>query len=504
MNRTLIIFFLGLMNPYICAQDAGKYTEFKYENGELSSEGYIREGKPDGYWKTYYPEGTLKTEGNRSDFMLDGVWKFYSSDGQINEIISYSEGKKQGLSERYKKGDLIERCQYQRDTLSGICEEFSEGTLLREIPFSEGKQDGIGYEFTALGEIRAILTYKEGFLRQRERINRTDKLGRKQGLWKGFYPERLLKSEGTYVDDEKNGLFKTFNDEGEIISLEKYENGVLITDAAETTVVDIRNQYYSNGKVRSSGSYKDGEKHGVHRDYDASGNITASRIYEYGKEVGRGIIGSTGRLEGPWKELYENGTVKEEGTYENGLRSGKWRYYHPSGKLSQNGSFRKGKPHGDWTWLYEDGSLRREESYRNGREDGLSKEYDATGGIISTGAFVDGLKDGEWVYRIGDHQIRGAYRDGEKHGIWIGNYNTGKQQFKGEFISGYAKGKHKFFYSSGQLMQDGKYSSGRKEGDWRRFDEDGEIILRSTFQSGIERRLEGVKISPTYEELEID
>jgi hypothetical protein len=53
-------------------------------------------------------------------------------------------------------------------------------------------------------------------------------------------------------------------------------------------------------------------------------------------------------------------------------------------------------------------------------------------------------------------------------------------------------------------MQDGKYSSGRKNGEWRRFDEDGEIILRSTFESGIERRLEGVKILPTYEELDID
>ncbi len=108
--------------------------------------------------------------------------------------------------------------------------------------------------------------------------------------------------EGTYVDDEKNGLFKTYDEKGEIVTLEKYNNGILDTEAAETTVVDIRNQYYANGSIRSSGSYKEGVEHGVHRDYDGEGNIISSRIYEYGKEIGSGIIGRSGRLEGPWEE----------------------------------------------------------------------------------------------------------------------------------------------------------------------------------------------------------
>ncbi len=101
---------------------------------------------------------------------------------------------------------------------------------------------------------------------------------------------------------------------------------------------------FSDGTIKSSGAYVEGEKHGVHRDYDTEGTIINSRIYEYGTEVAQGIIGKTGQVEGEWEERYENGNVKESGSYEKGLRAGKWKFYHENGKLNQTGSFRKGKP----------------------------------------------------------------------------------------------------------------------------------------------------------------
>jgi antitoxin component YwqK of YwqJK toxin-antitoxin module len=66
-----------------------QFTQYRYENGMLSSEGTLRDGKPDGYWKTYYPSGQLKTEGNRKNFLLDSTWNFYSEKGIIQKSISY-------------------------------------------------------------------------------------------------------------------------------------------------------------------------------------------------------------------------------------------------------------------------------------------------------------------------------------------------------------------------------------------------------------------------------
>ena len=56
--NTLIIFFLCF---YVLATAQNKddinpngYNQFFYANGQASSEGYMRDGKPDGDWKTYY------------------------------------------------------------------------------------------------------------------------------------------------------------------------------------------------------------------------------------------------------------------------------------------------------------------------------------------------------------------------------------------------------------------------------------------------------------------
>lgn len=502
--RTLILFLSVMLSPYICGQQEGVFTEFKYDNGVVSSSGFLVDGRPDGYWRTYYPEGTIKSEGQRKNFVLDSVWTFFNTLGQVSERINYYQGKRNGVTETYKQGVLIQRCTYVADTIHGICEEYKGGVLVQEIPFEKGLQEGKGYVFDSEGNIKSILFFKDGFLRRKEVLNRKDKLGRKQGLWKEFYADRTIKNEGTYVDDLKHGLFKRYDEKGEVLSMEKWNLGELDEDASETTVVDIRNEYFSDGTIRSSGAYVEGDKHGVHRDYDEEGTIISSRIYQYGTEIASGIIGRSGQIEGAWEEQYENGNLKETGTYENGLRSGKWKFYNEDGKINQSGSFRKGKPHGEWKWYYMDGTLRRQENYRNGREDGSSVEYDNSGQIVSKGEYIDGLKEGEWYYHIGDHVITGSYNQGEKDGDWSGVYDNGKTQFKGSFQSGYAKGKHKFYYATGQLKQDGKYSSGRKEGEWRHWDEDGEILLRSSFESGIERRIEGVKILPTFEELEID
>ena len=80
-KKILVVFYacLCLFTVKLTAQDEHKV--FYYPNGNVSSEGTLRNGKPDGYWKTYFENGQLKSEGNRVDFMLDGQWNFYSEEG---------------------------------------------------------------------------------------------------------------------------------------------------------------------------------------------------------------------------------------------------------------------------------------------------------------------------------------------------------------------------------------------------------------------------------------
>ena len=72
------------------------YQVFKYPNGTVSSEGLIKNGKPEGFWKSYYVTGVKKSEGKRTNFLLDSIWIFYDQAGDTTEKINYLYGKKNG------------------------------------------------------------------------------------------------------------------------------------------------------------------------------------------------------------------------------------------------------------------------------------------------------------------------------------------------------------------------------------------------------------------------
>jgi antitoxin component YwqK of YwqJK toxin-antitoxin module len=51
-------------------------VKFYYSNGKISSEGQMKNGRPDGYGNRIYEDGTLKSEGDRQNFTLSGHGNF--------------------------------------------------------------------------------------------------------------------------------------------------------------------------------------------------------------------------------------------------------------------------------------------------------------------------------------------------------------------------------------------------------------------------------------------
>ena len=67
--------FIGLLfSSEVFSQT--EYKTFTYPGGQIASEGTLRDGRPDGLWKTYYESGQLKSIGKRTDFLLDSTWVF--------------------------------------------------------------------------------------------------------------------------------------------------------------------------------------------------------------------------------------------------------------------------------------------------------------------------------------------------------------------------------------------------------------------------------------------
>ena len=49
------------------------FVQFFNADGQVLSEGWMRDGKPDGYWTTYWTTGIKKSEGRRTNFLLDSM-----------------------------------------------------------------------------------------------------------------------------------------------------------------------------------------------------------------------------------------------------------------------------------------------------------------------------------------------------------------------------------------------------------------------------------------------
>jgi len=491
--KVAFLLFLISVSNAVLAQN--EYKIYYYDNGNVSSEGTMEGEKPNGYWKTYYPTGQLKSEGNRLNFELDSIWIFYNEIGEGVSSINYKMGRKNGEVISYKNDVIYEISEFENDKKVGFSTiYYPTGEKKRVVPYEEGKENGKGFDYDPDGRIITLLEFEDGYLRRADKINRFDNLGKKRGPWIEFHPNGLVAMEGYFMNDLKNGIFKYFDNKGNLLTIEKYRDGQIVLDSEESVILDIRNTYYADGSVKSSGGYVDGMKEGTHRIYGQDGNIISGEVYKMGVKTAEGVVDEKGDFQGEWELYYEDGSLRAKGDFEKSLRTGEWIFYHKNGKVESEGKYVEGLPQGQWKWYYDNGNSRRQDYYRRGKEDGESIEKDKDGNIISHGHFINGYRDGEWFYHVGDHTEKGSYIDGEKNGDWIYEYEDGKINFEGEYIRGLATGKHKWYYPNGQIKKEGRYSSGVRVGTWVKYDEMGIKVLDVKYKQGREFKINGRKV----------
>jgi antitoxin component YwqK of YwqJK toxin-antitoxin module len=501
-NKIILIFFLLSCPFHFFAQKRLEdgYKKFYFENGQISSEGIIKNGLPEGYWISYYPNGLMKSEGNRKNNLLDSTWIFYNKLGNIKSKIDYTAEKKNGLKVSYSDScNVILEENFVNDIKQNYTTYYYDvkgRKKWKEINFIDNIREGNSFEYGLDNRIITLIYYKKGTLIGKEFINRYDKLNRKKGIWKSFYANGKLKEESRYKYDLLNGYLKEYDEKGKLINATLYINGVPQSFAAELASLDIRKEYYPNGNIKKEGIYDViGKENGIFKYYDENGIIESAEIYLHGVLLARGIIDEMGKRQGYWEEYYKNGNIKSRGKYKDGKRIEEWEYYFVNKKLKQKGSFlEQEKATGLWVWYYENGNILRKEYFRKGLEDGMLNEYTKEGKIITEGEFIDGEKDGLWFYEMGDHIEKGNYLNGEKNGVWKYYYTNGKLNFEGNFIDGEPDGKHKFYYSNGKLKKEEIFVMGVKSETWKSYNEQGELVLSIYFKEGKEYKIDGTKL----------
>lgn len=481
-------------------------TQFRYGNGKISSEGLMRDGKPDGLWTSYHPAGKIKSIGKRSNFLLDSIWKFFNTQGLLQEEISYLRGKKSGYTIKYQqliKNDnsintLKSKELYLDDKKEGQGFYYNDqGKIEQIIRYEGGKKHGLSRVFDEDSMITLIYKFHNNFLIDREFINRFDSQKRKQGLWKSLYDNDNIRFEENYKNGVLHGYYREYSSRGQLLVSKFFEQGVEIERKdPEEIKIDYRNQFDENGQISASGGFINNTPVGIHRIYTENRSVINTKEFNNsGQLISDGITDEKGKKDEFWKFYFTSGELRSEGSFNDNIRHGQWKYYFPNGQLEQSGTFRSGKEDGLWIWYYQNGSLRREEDYYRGMEDGKSVEYDQSGSVIAKGEYIEGLKEGDWYYHVGDHTEKGAFTGGERNGIWQYFYLDNGKKFYGAYIQGFANGKHRYYYESGKIKEERYFEMGRKERSWKKYDEEGNLMITMTYSNDAIVRINGVRVN---------
>lgn len=486
----ILVLFFGLVCSLESFSQTG-YQTFTYPSGRVSSEGYLRDGQPDGLWKTYYESGQLKSIGKRTNFLLDSTWVFFSEVGDTTLLVNYRNGVKNGPRFTYGEEDVLME-PFVNDVRQGEGKRYDKhGHLIQTINFINGFEEGLSPVFDTTGNLREIITYRKGFIMTREALNRYDREGKRHGYWKTFYDDWSLHTECYYRHGLRDGFYKEYDERGNLKRITKYVNDVEQVLDGQMMPLIVQHEYYPSGRVRREASFRDGRREGVWREFDEDGNVINSQTYKNGALIGSGIVDTDGKRRGEYKEFYPDSTLRAEGIYINGERSGEWRFYYSNGQLQEVGTYKEGQPDGAWTWYYDNGQVQIEEQFYKGQPNGPYKEYDSRGNVIVTGTYFDGMKNGKWLEQIGDMRTQGEYRNDKQVGEWVSYYDDDVLAFRGSFTAGYPDGQHFYYYENGRLREIQTYSAGVKHGEWKKYLDTGELYFTITYNHGKEVKYDG-------------
>lgn len=200
-------------------------------------------------------------------------------------------------------------------------------------------------------------------------INQKDNKGQKQGEWKEYYQDTILKSKGVYKNGKRVGVWHFYYETGEVFMEVEY-----LTDGITTNM----KMFDPNGMKTAEGIYVKAKKEGTW--YYYATDSTKLREETYKNSLLDGLIKTyyrsgklfeqiayvRGKKEGIWKQYFESGVLKVDGTYKNDTLDGKIIYYHPNTKKMLEGLYKRGLREGTFTIYEENGKVKDTYRYNNG------------------------------------------------------------------------------------------------------------------------------------------
>ena len=290
------------------------------------------------YFYKYYDNGNVMEEPAFTEYYRDGEWRQLFDNERLQYLTTYSLGKKYGLYEEWTiKKDLVQRGYYENDLLSALWTYVRNDSVIKyEVYDADSIIDGFIYEYYDNDKKKADAVFLEN--------------GKRDQKWYTYFEEGQDSTISVYDAGKKTGTWYVYYDSTfEAVTETNYENNLKHGDHRE---------WYIDERKKVEGYYEEGKKHLLWAFWDERG-------YQRFEEWRMGVLYDTFEY-----EYYENGQLKEEPSYKNRMKHGKWFRYFPDGEISGVREFSKGLRVGEWVDYYRKDEIAFKGLYNNDKKDG--------------------------------------------------------------------------------------------------------------------------------------
>lgn len=202
---------------------------------------------------------------------------------------------------------------------------------------------------------------------------------------------------------------------------------------------EVRKEYYKNGNLKMTSTYKDGVLDGEQVSFHVNGNIKEQKCWKQGRMIDSVFV------------------------------------YDEDGRLLNNGIVE-----GNLLKLFRssDSLLLLESCYNGERLEGMTKTYGADGCLRSLNWYAGGLKDGAQFLFYSDSTIRASafYSKGVLEGKSTKYYENGNVEQIINFSAGKISGILEEYYENGILKSKGEYLLSEPIGKHYYYNVEGEVI----------------------------
>jgi antitoxin component YwqK of YwqJK toxin-antitoxin module len=344
---------------------------------------------------------------------------------------------------------------------------------------------GRDYGFSAQNEAAGKKIYhfnSEGLLESmgEKLIKGTEEI--RQGKWLVISKDGSLSEQGSYRNNKTEGDWYVYWPDRKIKQRLFFKN-----DELEGTL----HTYYPTEAVEGIYSFKEGKKNGLQELYTSSGLLVSRSVVRNNSRHGPGIYNSydegytrefnyiNDSLSGKKTEKWITGAPKLECYFDGNEYDSIYRSGYPNSKPETEAFYKQGLLSGKWTKYYPSGIKNEAGEYENGNVTGEYYTYDREGNLLTEqGIYSNGVQNGKWIKfpPNGEKRLILTYVDDTITAVECHD-NNGNIIYQANEKEGILQ--YKSFYPDGILEIEGIFMDGKRDGSWKSYNPQG--IIKDDF-----------------------